>query len=160
MHVVLSVSLYSFKASWRRFRRKRFPCTRRPWRYNIYSSNHSLKRNWFDDKPYTAISGRLKIEITPHVFLSLVKLYSFCGFCFCFSQSKKNYELRCKEANEAEQGAEKKNPDKVQYLNDLPYYKSKANMWIWIQTFKVFHLDFCLCTQLHYKNDYHFSSVY
>ncbi|TKS69876.1 Proline-serine-threonine phosphatase-interacting protein 1 [Collichthys lucidus] len=28
-------------------------------------------------------------------------------------ESKKNYELRCKEANEAEQGAEKKNPDKV-----------------------------------------------
>ncbi|XP_010727654.2 proline-serine-threonine phosphatase-interacting protein 1 isoform X1 [Larimichthys crocea] len=28
-------------------------------------------------------------------------------------ESKKNYELRCKEANEAEQGAEKKNPDKA-----------------------------------------------
>lgn len=40
------------------------------------------------------------------------------NFCFSFSQSKKNYEVKCKEADEAEQGAEKtnatsKNPEKV-----------------------------------------------
>lgn len=45
-------------------------------------------------------------------------------FCFFLSQSKKNYELRCKEADEAEQGAEKatiasKNSDKVQERNNF-----------------------------------------
>lgn len=56
---------------------------------------------------------------TTQLFLFWVEHYSLCGFCFCFWQSKKNYELRCREADEAEQGAEKasvtsKKPDKVQ----------------------------------------------
>lgn len=59
-------------------------------------------------------------------------LYLLC-MVSVLSQSKKNYELRCKEADEAEKGAEKttsKNPDKVQQVNELPHYKNMSDLLV------------------------------
>lgn len=123
-----SVSLYSFKASWRKFRRKRLHCTRRPWRYSQLSvsqlpnkshvKHFSHRRETYLMAHCAQTSLVVAANSTQH-FLFWVEHCSFCVFCFCFWQSKKNYELRCREADEAEQGAEKasvttKNPDKVQ----------------------------------------------
>lgn len=123
-----SVSLYSFKASWKKFRRKRLHCTRRPWRYCQLSLSQLTKKSHvkhFSHRRETYMMAhctRTSLVVaanTTQLFLFWVEHCSFCGFCFCFWQSKKNYELRCREADEAEQGSEKasvtsKNPDKVQ----------------------------------------------
>lgn len=96
------------------------------------------------------INSKVHIQ---QLFLSLVELCSFC--VSVLSQSKKNYELRCKEADEAEQGAKKttsKNPDKVQQVNELPHSKNMSEYkYKYIQTFKAFYLDLHLCTSPHHQ---------
>lgn len=101
------------------------------WCFTYNPLIFSLWGNWCDGILHMAIFDiNSKVHIQ-QLFLSLVELCSFC--VSVLSQSKKNYELRCKEADEAEQGAEKttsKNPDKVQQVNELPHSKNMSELLV------------------------------
>lgn len=74
-------------------------------------------------------------------------------------QSKKSYELRCKEADEAEQGAERttsKNSDKVQQCKWAPLLLTAHQTFLKFerfltQTSEIFYINLTLCATQDHK---------